>query len=247
VYASSVVAYSPGPKDEPGVDESWPTDGIRTSFYSRHKAVVEHLLDEFEQQNRQVRCVRLRPGLIFKSQSASEQRRYFAGPLVPTFLLHPRFIPLVPDTARLRFQAVHADDVAGAYCLAVVNDDARGAYNVAAKPVLDPDRLAELLGAWKVPVPAPVLRTAAAATWRLRLQPSPEGWIDMALGVPVMDTSRIRTELDWEPRRTGGEALLELLRGMRSQDGIATPPLQSDGSGPLRIREFLSGIGGRNP
>src|SRR3954449_703699 len=36
VYASSVGAYSAGPKDRP-VDESWATAGIPTSFYSRHK------------------------------------------------------------------------------------------------------------------------------------------------------------------------------------------------------------------
>jgi nucleoside-diphosphate-sugar epimerase len=247
VYASSVGAYSPGPKDDPGVGESWPTDGIPSSFYSRHKAAVERLLDRFEIDNPRVRCVRLRPGLIFKSQAASEQRRYFAGPLVPTFLMHPRFIPVVPDTPRLRFQAVHADDVAQAYCLALVNDDARGAYNVAADPVLDPDRLAELLGARKLPVPGQLLRGAAALTWRLRLQPSPEGWVDMALGVPVMNTSRIREELGWDPDRSGGEALLELLRAMRTQVGAETPPLRRGGSGPLRIREFLSGVGGRNP
>jgi UDP-glucose 4-epimerase len=247
VYASSVGAYSPGPKDEPGIDESWPTDGVPSSFYARHKAAVERLLDRFESDNPQVRCVRLRPGLIFKSQSASEQRRYFAGPLVPTFLMNPRFIAVVPDTPRLRFQAVHADDVAQAYCLATVSDDARGAYNVAAEPVLDAERLAQLLGARKVPVPAQVLRGAAALTWRLRLQPSPEGWVDMALAAPVMSSARIRTELGWEPGTTGGDALLELLRGMREQDGADTPPLHGGGSGPLRIREFLTGLGRRNP
>src|SRR3954466_14907552 len=158
IYASSIGAYSPGPKDEPGVDESWPTDGIQSSFYSRHKAAVERLLDRFEQEHPEVRCVRLRPGLIFKSQSASEQRRYFAGPLVPTFLMRPGLIPVVPDTPRLRFQAVHADDIASAYCLAVVSDVAHGAYNVAATPVLDPDRLAALLGARKVPMRGGLLR-----------------------------------------------------------------------------------------
>jgi UDP-glucose 4-epimerase len=166
---------------------------------------------------------------------------------VPTFLMRPQFIPVVPDTPRLVFQAVHADDVAQAYCLAVVSDGARGAYNVAAEPVLNPDRLAELLGARKVPVPARVLRGAAAASWRLRLQPSPEGWVDMALGVPVMNSARIRGELDWKPRRTAGEALLELLRGIAEQDGADTPPLEAGGAGQLRIREFLTGIGGRNP
>jgi nucleoside-diphosphate-sugar epimerase len=247
VYASSVGAYTPGPKEEPGVDESWPTDGIETSFYSRHKAAVERILDTFEAMHSDIRTVRLRPGLIFKSQSASEQRRYFAGPLVPTFLVRPELIPVVPDTPRLRFQAVHADDVAQAYCLAVTDDEARGAYNVAAEPVLDPDRLAELLDARKLPVPGKALRLAAAATWRLRLQPSPEGWVDMALGVPLMNSERIRRELGWTPRRSAGDALLELLAGMRRQDGAETPPLRAGGSGPLRIREFLTGIGGRNP
>ena len=69
----------------------------------------------------------------------------------------------------------------------------------------------------------------------------------MALGVPVMNTQRVRSELGWEPRRTAADAVLELLHGMRHQDGVDTPPLQGDGSGPLRIREFLTGIGGRNP
>jgi hypothetical protein len=69
----------------------------------------------------------------------------------------------------------------------------------------------------------------------------------MALGVPVMSSTRIREELGWEPAKSGGQALLELLRGMRRNDGADTPPLRGGGSGALRIREFLSGVGGRNP
>src|SRR5918911_5658167 len=76
VYASSVGAYSPGPKQR-RVDESWPVDGVRTSFYSHHKAEVERLLDRFEREHPEVRVVRLRPGLIFKRESGTEQRRLF--------------------------------------------------------------------------------------------------------------------------------------------------------------------------
>jgi UDP-glucose 4-epimerase len=57
VYASSVGAYSPGPKDR-RVDESWPTTGIPSSFYSRHKAEVERLLDRFEAEHERTRVVR---------------------------------------------------------------------------------------------------------------------------------------------------------------------------------------------
>ena len=62
VYASSVGAYAPGPKDR-RVDESWPTTGIPTSFYSTHKAEVERLLDRFEVDHPEVRCVRAAAGL----------------------------------------------------------------------------------------------------------------------------------------------------------------------------------------
>ena len=93
-----------------------------------------------------MRVVRLRPGLIFKREAASGIRRLFAGPLLPSRLVRPGLIPVVPDTPRLRFQAVHSRDVGDAYRLAIVGD-ARGAFNVAAEPVLDPASSASCSGA----------------------------------------------------------------------------------------------------
>src|SRR3954467_726274 len=116
VYASSVGAYSPGPKDRP-VDESWPTEGTSTSFYARHKAEVESMLDRFQLERPEIRVVRLRPGLIFKRSSGEEQRRYFLGPLVPRALVRRGARTVVPDIGGLRFQAVHTRDVADAYRL----------------------------------------------------------------------------------------------------------------------------------
>ncbi len=246
VYASSVGAYSPGPKDR-AVDESWPTGGIETSFYSRHKAEVERVLDGFERDFPDVRTVRHRPGLIFKAEAAEEIRRYFIGPFLPSPLVRRPLIPIVPDIERLRFQAVHSLDVGEAYALAAVNENARGAYNVAADPVLDPDALAEILGARKLPVPAAAVRAAAAVAWRARLTPTPEGWLDMALAVPIMDTTRIRTELGWEPRRSSATALRDLLNGLRDRSDADTPPLARGTGGPLRVRELLTGVGARNP
>src|SRR3954454_9244497 len=123
VHASSIGVYSPGPKDR-AVDESWPREGIATSFYSRHKAAAEHALDDYEDA---LRVVRLRPALIFKRQAAAEIRRLFAGPLLPTPLLRPSLIPILPVTERLVLQAVHSHDVGEAYRLAATSADARGA------------------------------------------------------------------------------------------------------------------------
>ncbi|HVD41689.1 MAG TPA: NAD-dependent epimerase/dehydratase family protein [Solirubrobacterales bacterium] len=243
VYASSVGAYSPGPKQRQ-VDESWPVDGIRTSFYSRHKAAVETILDAFEQREPEVRVVRLRPGLIFKSEAASEIRRLFAGPFLPGFLVQKRLIPLVPNVPRLRFQAVHSRDVGEAYRQAVVRE-VHGAFNIAAEPEIGVEELRDLFGARSFPLPAGALRAAADLTWKLRLQPSPPGWIDLALGVPMMDTTRARTELGWDPAVTSLEALDDLLRGMRNAEGAPTPPLEPTAGGPMRAREVATGVGQR--
>jgi UDP-glucose 4-epimerase len=241
VYASSVGAYSEGPKDRL-VDETWPADGIPSSFYSRQKAEVEQLLNAFETTRPDVRTVRLRPGLIFKRGASSEIRRYFAGPFLPSPLVRPELIPFVPDIPRLRFQAVHSLDVGEAYRLAVTRD-VRGAFNVAADPILDPRELGRLLGARPVRMPAGLLRRAADISWKLRLQPTPSGWVDMALGVPLMSTARARDELGWQPSRTSGDALLELLGGMRESAGEDTPPLAPTAGGPRRLRELLTGVG----
>jgi UDP-glucose 4-epimerase len=243
VHASSVGTYAPGPKDR-AVDESWPATGVQSLFYSRHKAECERMLDILAREHPAVRVVRLRTALVFKREAATGIRRLFAGPLLPSALVRKDLIPIVPDVPRLRVQGVHSLDVGEAYRLALTGD-ARGAFNVAADPVIDPGVLADLLGARRVPVRGGVLRAAAGVTWRLRLQPSPAPWIDLALGVPIMDCTRARTELGWQPRRSSIEALEELLDGLHDGADFPTPPLASSSGGPLRVRELLTGVGKR--
>ncbi len=243
VYASSVGAYSRGPKDRL-VDETWPTDGIRTSFYARHKAEVERRLDRFEREAPEVRVVRMRPALTFKREMGTEARRLFLGPFVPNPLLRPGAIRVFPDTPGFRFQAVHTDDVAEAYRLAITSA-ASGPFNLAAEPVLDSREFARLLEARLVRVPGSALRAVTAITWRLHLQPTPAGWIDLALGVPLLDSTRARTALGWVPKRTASEAFLDILAGIREGAGLETPPLAPGTGGPGRAHEILSGVGER--
>jgi UDP-glucose 4-epimerase len=242
VYASSVGAYSHGPKDRE-VDESWPTDGTPTSFYSRHKVAVERQLDRFEAGNPEARVVRLRPALIFKGEAATEIRRLFVGPFLPAFLLRRGLLPALPRIDRLRFQAVHSKDVGQAYLRAVLAD-VEGAFNIAAEPPLSPGEIAERIGVRSFPVPARLVRGLADLSWKMRLQPTPPGWLDMALNVPLMSSERARDELGWEPRYSGMEALEELLEGLREGHGDKTPPLEADSAG-ARLEDLKTGVGAR--
>jgi UDP-glucose 4-epimerase len=243
VHASSVGAYSPGPQDRP-VEESWPTHGWPTAGYTREKAYLERVLDTFEHEHPDTRVVRLRPGFIFKREAAEAQRRLFAGPLLPNGLARPSLIPAVPDLPGLRFQALHSADAGEAYRLAATHE-VRGAFNLAADPVIDAAQLAELLGARTFRMPTAPLRAALATAWHLHLLPASPHLFDAVLRLPIMDVTRARTELGWSPRHSAIDAIRAFLDGLHEGAGMDTPPLSRDASGPLRLREFTTGLGRR--
>jgi len=107
------------------------------------------------------------------------------------------------------------------------------------------DRRSRVLRARPVGVSSRLLRMLASISWSLRLQPTPPGWVDLAFAVPVMDVTRAERELGWTPHRTATEALVELVQGLRTRRGAPTPVLAPDADGPLRVRELLTGVGGR--
>jgi nucleoside-diphosphate-sugar epimerase len=239
VYASSVGAYSPGP-DWP-VDESWPTHSVPTAGYGREKAYVERLLDDFESRHASTRVVRFRPGFLFKRSAASEQRRIFAGPLVPGLVA--RATPVLPYPKGLRFQVLHTDDAAEA-CRRALTTDVRGPFNLAADPVVTGEVLADVMGAKLVPIPPKLVRAGMATAWHLRAAPAEPALFDLVMALPLLDCERARRELSWAPRVSAREALTELVEGMATGAGTATAPLERDGVG-ARLRELAAGAGSR--
>jgi len=225
VCASSVGAYSPAPKER-RTTEDWPAGGIGGSHYSADKAAQERLLDGFGRDNPGVVVARLRPALTFSAGAGSEVGRYFLGRVLPRLVPRRPRVPLLPVPDELVFQAVHASDVADAYWRALQRR-AGGAFNIAAEPILDPNALGWVLGARRLlPLPLPVLRAVVQGSWRLRLQATDGGWIDMAAGAPLMDTARARELLGWTPRWTSLEALTDMLDGLGAGKGRqASPPL----------------------
>lgn len=224
VHASSVGAYSPGPKDH-AVDESWPTHGWPGAAYCREKAYLERALDSFERVYPETRVVRMRPAFLFKKESASEQRRIFGGRFLPGQLARPELLPVLPDIPGLRVQALHTDDAAAAYRLGL-REDVRGAFNLAAEPPVDAAVLGQLLGARPLRMPHRAARSAIAAAWGLHLLPASPDLFDAVLRLPLMDCTRAHTELGWRPERTAFEVVEEFLHGMREGAGEETEPLR---------------------
>lgn len=219
VYASSVGAYGPARKDVRS-DESHPTTGVATSHYAAQKAEVESVLDRVQADHPDLLVTRLRPGLIFQAGAGPEIKDYFLGDLVPARLAARLRTPVLPFPAGLRFQALTAQDVAEAYWQ-VVRQRVGGAFNVAAEPVLDAQTMGQLLGARRIlEVPMAPVRALAAATYRLRVQPTDPGWLDMAAAVPVMDTAALREATGWSETVSAQDAVREVLDHLDGPEGL---------------------------
>lgn len=261
VHVSSLGVYSPGPvappgtppADRPRVDESWPRDGIRTLAYSRHKAAVERMLDEYEAgagtgavrggrgrgRRGPMTVTRLRPGLVMQHVAGSAIDRYAFPAWLPAAVLNA--VPLLPLDRSLAVQGVHSDDVAAAVSAALERRPG-GAFNLAAEPVITRDTIAAALGARPVHVPSAALRALTWASWHARLQPLDPGWLDLAFTVPLMDTTRAREVLGWTPAVDARLALDALLAGMAGQAGTASPALR-----PRRVADDLARTMTRGP
>lgn len=224
VHLSSVGAYRAAP-GQPRVTESWPHDGMPTSPYSRHKAAAEARLDDFEAgpSAGALTITRLRPGIVVQRAAGSALLRYGVPGYLPARALG--WLPVLPMDRRLRMPLVHADDVADAI-VRVLDRRVGGAFNLAGEPAIDRGDIAAALGARAIHVPAGVLRSLVDISWRAHLQQLDPGWVDLAFGVPLLDTTRARRELGWSPAVDTRAALAEVVAGMQETAGTPSPVLR---------------------
>ena len=90
-----------------------------------------------------------------------------------------------------------------------------GAYNIAADGVLTVADVVRELGLTPVPLPAELASSAARAAASippLPFLPPVAEWVEAAAHPAIMDTTKAKRELGWEPNYTGLEALRETLR-----------------------------------
>jgi nucleoside-diphosphate-sugar epimerase len=222
VHLSSVGAYSPREDDVP-VDEAWPTAGVPSSPYSRHKAAAERLLDAHERRGGAALVSRMRPGIVGQPTAASALLRYGVPALVPARAL--ALVPVLPLDRRLSVPMVHADDVADAIAREL-QGKVGGAFNLAADPPITTASIARALHARVLHVPSALLRPAVSAAWHARLQPVDPGWLDLAFAVPLLDTARARRMLGWSPSVDAETVLDDVVSAMVRGDHGATPVLR---------------------
>jgi UDP-glucose 4-epimerase len=128
----------------------------------------------------------------------------------------PLLRPVIPDPGT-PFQLVHAEDVAHALIAAVVGGGEPGVYNLAAEGEVTLSDLAHALGWYAMPVPELTIDLTARVVSKLPLMPSRAAWIS-AIRVPVlMDCTKAREKLGWEPQNDVLDTLADTIAGAREK------------------------------
>jgi UDP-glucose 4-epimerase len=233
VHMSSLGAYAPAAVGQ-RVTEDWPVTGIPSAQYSRDKSAAEQVVREVVGRRSDITLTVVRPTLVMQPEAGSEIGRYFLGPLVygaaralPGAVA--RLLPLPAPDLHVGF--VHADDVADAI-VRILDRRAAGPFNLTAEPLVDAGGLARVLGTYRVPVPAPLVRTGLSVAFRAHLVPTEPGWLDIALKAPALDASRARTVLGWEPQHAADDVLRQFVAALGRGEGAADHPLLEPAGGP---------------
>jgi nucleoside-diphosphate-sugar epimerase len=209
VYASSIAAYGARSDNPEFLTEDHPTRGTPGVAYSEEKAEIEAVLDLFEKEHPHIVVSRFRvstvagpgmPDMIYEFLPAIARRLPLFAPWFP------RLFPNPIQGGRFLQQVVHEDDVAEAFRLAIVND-APGAFNIAGDGVLGARDVAEILRARAVPVPLTGAKQLLELAYRVRASSVPGEWVDLLRYPILVDTTRAKQVLGWQPRYTSDAAL----------------------------------------
>jgi UDP-glucose 4-epimerase len=214
VYTSSVAAYGFHRDNPQPLTEDVEPRGTESFYYSAQKAELERLLRDVVAGSG-IETYVLRPCIVAGTGATTVIEEIvdfmsLGGTIAPLQRLLqslPVVAPVLPDPG-IPMQLVHTEDVASAIRASALGRGAPGIYNLAAGDTLTSGDIADALDWRSVPVPSLAVDGATRIVASAPLMPERAGWIN-AFTVPVvMDCSRARDELGWEPDH-GARATLD--------------------------------------
>jgi len=212
VYTSSVAAYGYHADNPVPLTEDVPARGSPEHYYSEQKAACEAALAEITAGS-SLEVFVLRPCIVAgpKARALADAMPWnqLPAPLRAVTGLLPVLKPVLPDPG-FPLQLVHHDDVAAAIALAATAPAPPGAYNIAGDGLVTVSDVAKALGGRAVRVPAAAASAASAALSRLPFIPSALEWLHVARASVVMDTTKAKKELGWQPTYSSAETLAAL-------------------------------------
>lgn len=202
IMASSATAYGAWPDNPVPLTEE---DSIRVfpdSFpYAHHKGLNEGYFKHFMVTHPEVVFNIVRPCVVYGPHTENYLSR---------ILTKMPFVALV-DGLDPQMQFVHEDDVASFFAL-LTQKRINGAFNLAGDGTLRLSEIAKIIGKPTVKVPSGLLKMFFKTMWKLHIYvEAPQGLVDFMAYPWVVDTTRAKELLGWQPKYSSEETLRSML------------------------------------
>ena len=207
VVKSTTTVYGASSRDPAMFTEDMEPRRAPLSGYAKDVAEIESYVRGFARRRPDVRVTMLRCANVIGPQVSSPLTSYFRLPVLPTVLGHDP-----------RLQFLHEQDLLDVLRHAVVTD-APGTFNVAGDGLLMLSQAVRRLQRPSVPLPPFAIGGVASTLRSARLADfSPEQTAFLTFGRGV-DTTRMRTELGFEPTYTTAAAFADFGASLRPTGG----------------------------
>jgi nucleoside-diphosphate-sugar epimerase len=222
VYTSSVAAYGFHADNPQPLTEDVPPRGTEDFYYSAHKAALEGALDDCLDGTTTEAyvfrpCIVAGAGALLLIETTVRMLPIYGQLRLLRQALDqiPFLGPVLPDPG-IEFQLVHTEDVAAALRGAVEGTGPPGRYNLAGPGTMTVGRMARACGWWSVPVPGAAVAALSGMADRVPGLPSEVEWLDAFRQPVLMDTTKAREELGWEPRWDAEETIADTVASARA-------------------------------
>ena len=203
IVTSSGTAYGAWPDNPPSLREDDPIRIFPPTFnYAHHKGLIEGQCAEFITQHPDIIFNIVRPCVVYGPNTDNYLSRYLKN--LPAVFL--------PDGCDPGIQFVHEDDVARLFAL-LIEQKIPGAFNVAGDGTIKMSEVGALVGKKSLKIPGGLYRALIWLLWHLRIKivETPPGMLDYISYPWVLDTTRAKDQLGWQPRYSSREALRIML------------------------------------
>ena len=202
IYTSSTTAYvnPANPSEPPYLTEESPVSGTPRYLYSKHKAEVDRMAQDFMARHHEIQLIILRPSIVLGPNTrniVSEMMEWPWRSFPWTFQVRG---------ADPHMQFVSEEDMSEVLYRAV-KTEARGIFNVAGDGTVRSSELVRAVGKKPLAIPAALLYPGAAILWALRLAPFPAGMLDMIRYPWVANNTRLKKVFGYTPPVASKEAL----------------------------------------
>lgn len=206
VVKSTTTVYGASPRDPAMFTEEMPAKRQPSTGYAKDVFEVEGYVRGFARRRPDVAVAMIRAANVIGPHVVSPITGYFRLPVIPRVL---GFDP--------RMQFLHEDDLLAVLRHAAVTG-ASGTFNVAGDGILMLSQAVRRLGKPSVTLPSFAVGRLGAVLRQARVSDfSPEQLTFLTYGRGV-DTTRMRTELGFEPRYSTAEAFADFCRSLGVHD-----------------------------